>query len=108
MPTAAAAPEIVLLPCASEAPGSGGRRARPGKRPRRWTRPVRTRQERPPVPWEDASGSALSASAEAPTSAAELTIVLLPCAPEMPGRGRRTRRGKRTQRWTRPPGAGPP
>jgi hypothetical protein len=106
-PTAAAEPEIVLLPYASGPPGAG-RRVKRGRRPQRWSLLARTRQERPPVALEETSGSAVSALAEAPTVAAELMIVLLPCASGPPGAGRRVKRGRRPQRWSRPPGASPP
>src|ERR1700751_2821441 len=108
LPTAAADPRIILVPCAFVLP----RRDRI-RRARRLCRVARMRPVGPPGSLEQRRGSAVSARAEAavyevPSSAAELTIILVPCTVGLLGYGRKRGHGSRTRPWTRPPGAGPP
>ncbi len=107
-PTTAAGLTIILVPCALVLPRHG-RKLMGG---RRW-RVARVRTVGQAVALEQSRGSAVSALAEslayeAPSSAAELTIILVPCTLGPPGYGRKRGHGSRTRPWTRPPGAGPP
>lgn len=103
-PTSAADLTVILL---ASAAALAGRNSERGRLSPRQTRPAWTRLA-PPAALEATVDSPVSAPAEAPTSAAELTIVLLPCSSGRPRPGAKSKRGRISRPWTRPPGAGPP
>jgi hypothetical protein len=107
-PSAAADLRIVLVPCAFALPRPGRKRKRGWRWRAAWMRAAWTA-----VALEQTRGSAASAFAgvpayEAPSPAAELRIVLVPCTLSLPRYARERRHGSRTRPLTRPPGAGPP
>lgn len=103
-PTSAAQLEIILVAYPADLPGRNGR----GRRTPRRASLAWMRLASPPVAVEETLYCAVTALAEMPTAAAELTIVLLPCSSGRPRSGRRSKRGRMSRPWTRPPGAGPP
>lgn len=112
-PTPAAELAIVLL---VEAFGPDGRKGsrengRKGSRERRLSQQKqapRMRAATPPAVLGTTPDPATQAPAEAPTSAAVLKIVLLPCSSSRPRPGGMGKRRRISRPWTQPPGAGPP
>lgn len=111
-PTSAA--ELVILPARIFGRLKGSRNRETGRRPPRWPR-VRLHSAAPQARVKN-SASAVPAqadppAAEAPTTAAELTVILLPYSfarrPCQAG-PKNGRAGQSPRRWTRPPGSGPP
>ena len=111
-------PAAELIVILARVPGflKASRHRASGRRPPRRAQVPRQapRRSAAPPPARPGIAAAVPAQAgapalEAPTAAAELTVILRPYSSgRSRDRGRENKAGKRPRRWTRPSGAGPP